>query len=272
MAATLDELLIEATPRRVRAAAIVAGKLVDFHAAPRLRAGASGSIYLGRITRRAAAMGAAFIDIGLDRPALLEVTGAPPADGAAVFVQVIEEASGDKGARVARRVALPGRFVVLLPGGRGVAVSKRFAGADGRALRDAAKRAIGPGLGAIIRERAAGVTPDAIEDELTALAARWAEIAARRASAPAPSCLVDTGDGLAEALDEFAPSDPRRIVANDRAAARALVALAEERYPELAQRIEPAQEGEALFDRHDVAGMLAAAEDKFVALPSGGRI
>ncbi|HJS32726.1 MAG TPA: ribonuclease E/G, partial [Alphaproteobacteria bacterium] len=47
---------------------------------------------------------------------------------------------------------------------------------------------------------------------------------------------------------------------------------AEERYPELAQRIEPAQEGEALFDRHDVAGMLAAAEDKFVALPSGGRI
>ncbi len=272
MAETLDELLIEATPQRVRAAAIAGGRLVDLHATPRRRAGAAGGLYLGRVVRRAATMGAAFVDIGLGRPALLEIAGTPPAEGATIVVQIVEEASGDRGARVSSRVALAGRFVVLLPDGRAVAMSKRFAGADREALMGATKRALGPTMGAIVRERAAGVPPDAITHELAALTAQWTEIAHRRDRAEAPWCLLDTGDGLAEALDEFASADPRRIIVNDRAVARALTTLAEKRHPELAARIEPAQEGDALFDRHDVASTLAAAEEKVVALPSGGRI
>jgi Rne/Rng family ribonuclease len=163
-------------------------------------------------------------------------------------------------------------LVVLLPDGKGVAVSKRFAGANRRTIREEASRALSQGLGAIVRERAARSRPGAIAKELASLVSRWTQIAELRARSSVPSCLVDTGDGLAEALDEFSSADPRRIVANDRAAARALVALAEERYPELAQRIEAAREGEALFDRYDVASALAAAEDKLIPLPSGGRI
>lgn len=272
MARTLDELLIEATPQRVRAAAIVDGGLVDFHAAPRRRVGATGSIYLGRVSRRASAMGAAFVDIGLARPAVLELVGAALPQGATIVVQIVEEGRDDKGARVTRRVGLPGRLVVLLPDGKGVAVSKRFAGANRRTIKEEASRALGQGLGAIVRERATRARPGAIADELALLVSRWTQIAELRARSSVPSCLVDTGDGLAEALDEFAAADPRRIIANDRAAAHALVALAEERYPELTQRIEAAREGEALFDRYDVASVLAAAEDKLIPLPSGGRI
>ena len=274
MAETIEELLIEVGASRVRAAAIVDDRLDDFFARPRRRQGAIGSIYLGRVVRRAPGLGAAFVELGVERPALLELGKQEEVqEGAAVMAQIIEEAAGDKAARASRRISIPGRTIVLLPGGKGASVSRRIGDAKLRErLRATLQTLLAPGEGAIVRSDAAKAAQKTLADELVDLRRGWAEIEARAASMTPPACLHDTGDGLIEAFEAFAASDPRRIVVDDRAAARALTTYAKLRWPQLAGRIDAGDPGEAVFARHDVADLLAELEDKEVALPSGGRL
>src|SRR5262245_26112589 len=113
-----DEVLVEATPARLRAAAVADGELVDWLDEPRQSPFAAGSIMLGRVAGGAPDLGAVFIDIGAERPALLDARGRAAATGAIMLVQIAEAPSGDKGGRVTRRLALAGQHAVLLPGGK----------------------------------------------------------------------------------------------------------------------------------------------------------
>ncbi len=274
MPETIEELLIEAGPSRVRAAAVIDGRLHDLIASSRRRRGAIGSIYLGRVVRRALGLNAAFVELGLERPALLELgEHGKVGEGAQVTVQIVEEAAGDKAARASRRVSLPGRVMVFLPGGKGVSVSRRIGDARLRErLRGVVRTLLAPGEGAIVRRDAATAAQGALAAELAGLRRAWDDIETRAASGTPPACLHDTGDGLIEAFEAFAPSDPRRIVVDDRAAARALAAHAGLHWPLLAERIEASDPGEALFVRHDVADAIADLEEKAVPLASGGRL
>src|SRR5258708_20394911 len=125
----VDEVLVEVAADRLRAAAGAAGGVLGLGVEPLNLRGATGSIYLGRVVRAAPALRGVFVEIGLDRPALLDVNGAAPAEGTVLPVQVIEAARGDKAARVSRRLALEGPYAVLLPGGKGAAGSPALAAA-----------------------------------------------------------------------------------------------------------------------------------------------
>ena len=121
-----EEVLVEASPDRLRAAAIAGGSLVDWLDVPRRTPLAAGSIVQGRVTGTAPGLGGVFVDIGAGRPALLDGKGTPEA-GTRLLLQIVEPPSDDKGGRVSRRVALAGQHVVVIPGGKGVTASDRKA-------------------------------------------------------------------------------------------------------------------------------------------------
>ncbi len=273
----IDELLIEAKGDPLRAAAIANGRCVDILEVPRRRTGATGSIYLGRVVRLAPGLAGAFVELGLSRPALIELdrSGQTPArrlaEGAPVVVQVVEEAADDKGARASPRVALAGRTVLLLPGDQGVAASRRLPAAERPRLMAAVKRVLGAGEGAIVRAAAAGAAPEEVTAELAMLRKRWLTISTKRDASAPPALLEDTGDGFATLMATFAPAAPRRIVVDDAAATRALKAAAGA-WPELEEQISAASPDEPLFERYDVADAWASREARWLALPSGGRI
>ena len=108
-----------------------------------------GNIYLGKVENVLPGMKAAFINIGLEKNSFLYVEDAlAPASinnrdraalkdksrsiselvkpGQQVMVQLFKEPAGTKGARVTMYPSLPGRFVVLLPMGDYIAVSRRI--------------------------------------------------------------------------------------------------------------------------------------------------
>ncbi|MGQ0663661.1 MAG: ribonuclease E/G [Pseudomonadota bacterium] len=266
----IEEVLIEVGAERLRAALISKGRLVDLMIEPRRREGASSSVYIGRVVRSAPGLGAAFIDIGLARPALLDAGRARLAEGA-VLVEIVEEAAGDKGARVSRRMALAGRYVVLLPEGAGIAHSRRIADQEARRrLALLAKGLARPGTGLIVRQ-AAVAAPEAVAAEVARLSEAWRLVAARAKDATPPLCLHDDGDGLSRLLREL-PAQRGRIVFDDRATAHRARQLAEHVYPDLAPRIELGPPGEKLFERYGVAEILAGLDAPRVALPAGGEI
>lgn len=99
-------LLIEAGAFETRLALLDGGEPVEFRVFPAGRASRLGEIRLGRIVATEAALGAYFIDIGLDRPAFLKRKDAQGAhEGDALAVEIIREATGSKAARVSGRIA-----------------------------------------------------------------------------------------------------------------------------------------------------------------------
>lgn len=103
----VDEVLVSALPGDRRAAACAGGALLHlaFDDGEEVR---PGDLRLGRITALAPSLGAAFVDIGADRPGLLMRADAPPghplAAGETLLVRIARAPAGDKGAKLDARL------------------------------------------------------------------------------------------------------------------------------------------------------------------------
>ena len=97
-----------------------------------------GAIYKGRVSRLSKGLNFAFVDIGLDKAGFLygkDVNdGKKPLSrelqlGQEVMVQIKSDANRDKGTRLSMDIALPGKYLVYIPGQKGGknAVSRRIA-------------------------------------------------------------------------------------------------------------------------------------------------
>src|SRR5919109_68239 len=69
-----EEILINATPREVRAALVKSGVLQEVLVERASRRGLTSNIYKGRISRVLPGMQAAFVDVGLERTAFLHAS------------------------------------------------------------------------------------------------------------------------------------------------------------------------------------------------------
>ena len=125
--APVDEALVDALPGEVRVALLAGGLSVELQVTrddgdPRV-----GDVFLGRALRSGA--GTSFVDLGAERPGLLDRPrqAPPPAEGAALMVQVDKAPLDDKGAGLTAAVTLPGRLLVTTPLEPGIAVSRRLA-------------------------------------------------------------------------------------------------------------------------------------------------
>ena len=69
-----EEILINVTPREVRAALVENGMLQEIHIERASRRGLIGNIYKGRVSRVLPGMQAAFVDIGAEQAAFIYVS------------------------------------------------------------------------------------------------------------------------------------------------------------------------------------------------------
>ena len=116
-----EEILINVTPREVRAALVENGMLQEIVIERSSRRGLISNIYKGRVSRVLPGMQAAFVDVGLERTAFLHASDIAGDDAAAggrngepnirdlvteggeVLVQVLKDPLGTKGARLTDR-------------------------------------------------------------------------------------------------------------------------------------------------------------------------
>src|SRR5882757_6780187 len=141
-----SEVLVNVSPREVRAALVDEGVLQELFLERANKRGLISNIYKGRVSRVLPGMQAAFVDIGLERTAFLHaadiafmrpdetMVSLPAVDdirrlvnqGDEILVQVIKDPIGTKGARLTTFVALPSRYLVYMPRGDGIGVSTRI--------------------------------------------------------------------------------------------------------------------------------------------------
>jgi ribonuclease E len=185
-------------------------------------------IYLGIVENVLPGIDAAFINIGdPSRNGFIHVTDLGPlrlrrssgsitellAPQQKVLVQIMKEPTGNKGPRLTGNVSLPGRYVVLIPFGKGVNLSRRIRSEGERnRLRALAVLAKPAGMGLLVRTEAEGTTEDAILEDLEMLQKQWEIVQQDANTTRAPALLNRDDDFIQRVLRDMYSAEVNRIV------------------------------------------------------------
>lgn len=207
------EIVVNVSNRETRIAMLENGQLMEYRVEREERV--VGSIYKGIVQNVLPGMDAAFIDIGLERNAFLHVGDLLPDEphdnspasmkrselrrrkikdlikpGQQLMVQVTKGSRGTKGARVTSRIALPGRYVVLMPEANNVGVSRKI---EDRSERERLRRigdVITPdGFGLILRTECEGRTENELKADVMFLQQLWKDVLNNAKKTRAPACI-----------------------------------------------------------------------------------
>ncbi|MEL6472001.1 MAG: Rne/Rng family ribonuclease [Cyanobacteria bacterium J06623_4] len=187
-----------------------------------------GDIYIGTVENILPGIDAAFVNIGdSDKNGFMHVSDLGPlklkrmassitellAPQQKVLVQIMKEPTGNKGPRLTGKVTLPGRYLVLMPYGRGVNLSRRIRNETERNRLRALGILVKPaGTGLLIRTEAEGVSEEAIIEDLESLQRRWDAIQQEAMSTRPPSLLNRDDDFIQKVLRDVYSDDVNRIV------------------------------------------------------------
>ena len=326
------ELLVNVTPRETRVALIESGALQEIFIERANRRGLVGNIYKGRVCRVLPGMQAAFVDIGLDRAAFLHASdiadadarrvrdapassedGSSPArtepvsflrngaaitdlvrDGQEVFVQVIKDPLGTKGARLTTHVSIPSCYLVYMPGAAMIGVSQRIEDEEERKrlrelVRDGARRAAGestapgedpgeapedwtPEDGYIVRTAAEGCSDAIVEADMAFLRKLWASVNGSAASVSVPGMVHEDLPLVIRTLRELSASAIERVRIDSHETLERVLDFIGRFLPEMSPRIELYTGEGPIFELHAVEDEIQKALHRKVQLKSGGHI
>lgn len=284
-------VLVDCDPMETRIAVLENGKVVDLEVEREARI--VENVYKGVVRQIVPGIGAAFVDIGLERNGFLYVDDIVPGglgvsgqtqrdrfrhireavkEGDKVLVQVARYGGPRKGVRLTTKVGLRGHYCVLLcQGSDHVGVSVKVTDERTRErLRRLGEQLRPLDCGLILRYHAAKATPEAIAMEVEQLYRRWQRLMRDFAKASAPSLLYSRPSVFADLLWDIAPPDTERIIVDGEAEAKQLQELAKELRPEFADRIEVYRGNTPIFEHFNVEPQLRAIFEPIVSLPSGG--
>ncbi|MDX1383324.1 MAG: Rne/Rng family ribonuclease [Thermoanaerobaculia bacterium] len=296
-------MLVEQDPHQTRIAILEDDRVAEILVENRRRKSLVGAIFKGRVTRVLPGMQAAFVHVGLERDAFLYVADAQPGDsdatlaaavgeapeaepegpgegasiedlvvqGEEILVQVRKDPLSHKGARVTTQIALPSRYLVLLPGSSHLGISRRIEDEVERArLRELLVELKPEGAGLIVRTEAEGCSRSDLEPDLEALLEEWHSISVRAEEETAPVSLHrDLELGLRAVRDVF--GEDFAEVRVDAAEVRdAVVGFLDASGSGLSDRVLLDEGPGRLFQRFGVDREIEASLESRVWLRSGG--
>ncbi|WP_217921117.1 Rne/Rng family ribonuclease [Miltoncostaea oceani] len=243
-----------------------------------------GHVWKGRVENVLAGMEAAFIEIGLEKNGFLHVDevvamGVPKRKrqiaellkrGDEVLVQATKDPMGTKGVRLTMQLSLAGRFVVYVPFGDGVGVSKRLP--DDERVR---LRAICAALpletgGLIVRTAAAGASAREIARDLAFLKRLWQTLQERGELAKAPTLLYSEADISLRVIRDLLNTDVEEVLVDDEAQHQRITGFLRRTSPEMADRVRHWTGEGTLFEAMGVEAAVRSTMERRVPLSSGG--
>jgi len=280
------ELLISIDIGEQRVAIIEDDRVAEVYLERPERRSIAGNIYLGTVDNVLPGMEAAFVEIGLEKNGFLYVDeivvpelegkrhGKKIQDlisrGEQLLVQAVKDPMKTKGARLTTEISLPGRFLVYVPNGEGLGVSRRLEDAERARLKDIIKGLEVKEGGVIVRTAAEGASAEDVERDLVFLQRLWKTIQARANGAAAPSLVYQEAElPLRIVRDLFAGDFVSAQVDNERTHKR-IVSYLKKTSPHMIERVHRYKEKESLFESSGVEKEIASTLDRRVDLPSGG--
>ncbi len=302
---THKEVIINAESLEVRVAVIEEGKLEEFNIERTTDERLVGSIFKGKVRNLEDGLKAAFVDIGFEKNAFLHYWDIVPGTfdngvevverdvkrrerpritqkdiprlyppGSEIIIQVTKGPIGNKGPRVTTNLALPGRYLVLLPNSDQSGISRKIENPEERQRLKTIVRSltIPEGMGVIIRTVGEGQQALYFVRDLALLLDEWKLIQEKIGKQPIATCVFQEPDLIERTVRDFLTDDVERIVVDgqrefDRI--RDMIARISKRST---SKVKLYADSQPVFDRFNITRQLEGAFTRQVPLKSGGYI
>ena len=260
-----------------------------------------GDVYKGTVCAVLPSLQAAFVEIGLERTAFLQVRDMGEADrgdiegggssrngrrsrnyppiqtllekGQTLLVQIAKEPIGTKGARVTTQLSLAGRFVVLMQSGDWVGVSRKITSwNERRRLRDLVRSLRPPKCSVIVRTEGRDMTEKDFKRDIKQLTKSYDKLA-RRSKRSATPALVHKEMGMTSSvIRDLFTENVDRVVVDSKELYNDIVDYLKSVSPSLTKRVEYYRDKKPIFDALGVERELDKANDREVWMRRGGAI
>jgi ribonuclease G len=279
------ELIVSVDVGEQRVAVLEDDRVAEVYLERPERRSIAGNIYLGQVDNVLPGMEAAFVEIGLEKNGFLyvdEIVG-PELErghgrkiqdlisrGQTILVQAVKDPMKTKGARLTTQISLPGRFVVFVPQGEGLGVSRRLDDDERQRLKDILKKLSVKEGGLIVRTAAEGASEEDIERDLVFLQRLWRSIQAKAKEASAPELVYQEAElPLRVTRDLFTGDFEKAYVDNDQAYKR-ITGYLKKTSPHMVERVVRYKEKAPLMEHFGVEQEIKSTLSRRVDLPSGG--
>jgi ribonuclease E len=281
-------MVVRQTAGRTQIGVLEDGVLVEHYVNRESSVSYVGNVYLGKVQNVLPSMEAAFVDINKGRNAVLYagevnfdaagLSGQPRRiesalkSGQSVLVQVTKDPIGHKGARLTSQISLPGRFLVYIPGGSMMGISRKLPDTERARLKQILKKVVPEDGGVIVRTAAEGASEQELSQDVARLVAQWEEIERKAKTASAPALLSGEPDLTVRVVRDIFNEDFSKLIVSGDTAYKTVHEYLSGVAPELAERVEHWTSETDVFSVYRVEEQLAKALDRKVWLPSGGSL
>jgi ribonuclease E len=297
-------LINVAESEECRVAVVEDGALEELYVERASSTRSVGNIYKGRVVNIEPAIQAAFVDFGVGKNGFLHISDLHPRyfagrdaieteeigkrrslmerrpiqgclhKGDEVVVQVTKEGINTKGPTLSTYLALPGKFLVMMPWMEKSGVSHKIEDEQERVrLRKIFEQSDPPkDVGFIIRTAAQGSSKRDIQNDMRYLRRLWAAIDKRIAGTKAPAELYQESDLVIRTLRDVVNSEISRIVCDSEGMVRRIRDFLSIASPRLKQRAVYYDGKEPLFHKYKIEQEIVKVHSRTVPLKAGGSI
>jgi len=300
----VKEIIINSTNEETRIAILEDNKLVELFVERPEFERMVGDVYKGKISRVLPGMQAAFIDIGHEQNAFLHFSDVSSSyqdyfidyeeeekqnsgksrkkenefdvaknlkKGQDILVQIIKEPISTKGCRVTTEIALPGRFVVLVPGKKQVGISRKIQdNKERRRLRDIAKQIVPAHFGTIIRTVAEGKQERVFRKDLNKLMDTWKKVEKEVKTHEAPALVYKDMAMASSIIRDLFTSDVDRVVVDSRKIMNEILSYVKYVAPQLSHKISYYKNKMPIFDEFKIEREIINLGSSKAWLKNGG--
>ncbi len=169
--------------------------------------------------------------------------------GQKLLVQIVKEPIGSKGPRVSTDITIAGRFLVLIPMGDYIAVSKKISNyKERRRLKNLLNGMVPDGFGVIVRTVAQGHDDQAIEDDLRNVLKKWEKIVDNLDKAKPPQLLYKDLDMTESLIRDLFAKNYDRVLIDDPKMYRQIKSYVAQIAPQMVPNVEQYKRKEHIFD------------------------
>jgi len=301
------EIVINVEPFEKRVALLVEGVMQKFEIERSGDESMVGAIFKGKIQNLEPGLKAAFVDIGQPKNAFLHYWDIFPTTtdnsyeivrenktkeqkkaqkfstkdipekfpiGTEIIVQITKTQIGTKGPRVTTNIAIPGRYLVLMPYAGQCGISRKI---EDRSERERIKKIlksmkVPEGMGVIVRTAGQGKRWTYFVRDLHMLLNIWKKIQQRIETVPAPAMIYKEPDLIERTVRDFLTEQTDRILIDSREDYDRIMRSVSEISRRARSKIQLFKENIPIFERYNIERQIAQTFQRRVPLPSGGEI
>ena len=302
------ELIINCEALETRVALLKEGILEDFDVERKEEDRMVGAIFKGYVQNLEPGLKAAFVDINQPKNAFLHYWDMLPAAtdssveivrsnessskknrrkpgnikdipsmypvGTEIVVQITKAQIGSKGPRTTTNVALPGRYLVLMPYAGQCGISRKIEDKQERARlkRILNSLTIPEGMGVIIRTAGEGKKGRYFIRDLHLLLKIWDNVVSKMNATDKPTCLYQEPGLIGITARDFLTEDIDRVLVDEKEAHKELLEIVSRISPRSKSKIQFFDEKIPIFERFNVERQIEQVFMRRVPLPAGGEI